>query len=202
MLIDDIGTGYANENLSGSYFMHNGTVYRVMNIGRFSMSVWNLGSNSEDSLPTSIFSGWRGFKFPRLGYRKLSNGMVCWLQRQARTYSRGIGRENLIVTPTANTLTRTGLDAHDLYDVFDEEFDYVGEAALSPVYDSRASFQRIQDSSNWSFVPAYNVLMEQDGTGFKVYHQQTLLGKVDGDVITANPRNRNIITKLVNRYAS
>jgi hypothetical protein len=89
--IEEIGSGYMNEMLIGAPFLYKGDVYLFDGIERTTsknVSTYKLGPDVDNliatpaQVPAAIFTGWKSFAFPTLGYRMAADGQVlCYLSR-------------------------------------------------------------------------------------------------------------------------
>lgn len=204
MFIDELGRGYANENLYSSYFVFEDKVYRMEQFSYGSMEVREVGTDNPRNLPASVVTGWRTFKFPRLGWRKVNGEDAVWLSRHSRSYTRGLCYDNLDVRVSHGT--SYGLDDDDVYAYRENNWDDIITQALLPVYDKPFKFRELLAGKGKTFVPSHDILIERVRVGdafSEVYLHDKPIGKItnEGNVV-ANKANTAIIDKLVRKYAN
>jgi len=224
MFFEKLGEDYLADSLEGAYFLYNGEPVRVQRV--YADNVLVSVINEEDStisVHPSEFKGWRTLKFPRLGYRKLSNGLWGWVSRSARSYSRGLGVENLNFTLTPFLQTERGERAvynrgsvnpeHFYQDVTEgkegyselDAFHVVMEAALLPVFDGKDVLRKVFEGEALSFIPSPRYLVEPEVVGgpWAVFMAGHKIGSIDRNLnIKAPLKSAKLIEGMVKRYAA
>ena len=202
MFIETLGAGYATDNLYGSYFMYENKLHRVERITDSTVHSFNLTDGGNAMLPARVITGWRTFKYPRLGYRRITDEVVAWVQRAARSYSRGLNAENLICNISDASYRSCDLNE----DYFYEEHQYaIAKAAMCPEWDSKDVWFSLLNGDKTSYVPTNTVLIEKDYNtdNFAVYSSTLKLGSITkAGVIIAPQKNVPIITNIVRKYAA
>lgn len=205
MFIDQIGSSYANENLVGSHFVYDGKVYRLEHCSGSQVEAYEVdGSLGGTVFPATAVTGWRTFKYPRLGYRRIRDDIVGTVSRAARSYTRGLSYDNIIFEPSDETHARLfDGDEDELYEFKDNNFSDIIKQALLPTYDQPSRWNEMLNGEARNFVPSHNVLCEKTRAGaVKVYISSFFVGSINGGVIKASPKNVRIIENMVRKYAS
>jgi len=94
--VNTLGRDYAHENLSGAVFMLEGSPYELESISDDcdEFTATNLSTGRSRSFDIDLITGWKMFKYPKLGYRSLSTNIALWCTR-SQSYSRGLNNSNL-----------------------------------------------------------------------------------------------------------
>jgi hypothetical protein len=210
MFIEDIGSDYADENLCGALFMYNGRVHRVMAIDGRSVRAYNVDSEQDVEIPASEVTGWRTFKYPRLGYRRIDEHTVALVTRSPRSYTRGLCYENVIIALSEsskqwqlnNVMDHVDLPEVDYY-YKDNKWSDVCKAAMDPAYDDKDQYARFVNKEISSFVPNYNFMMDRVGNNTNIYLAGHHIGYINrgGKIVTA-PKNLSYINNIVRTYAA
>ena len=204
MFIDELGRGYANENLYSSYFVFEDKVYRMEQFSYGRVEVFEVGSHNVRELPASVITGWRTLKFPRLGWRKVNGEDAVWLSRHSRSYTRGLCYDNLDVRVSEGT--GHGMDDDDAYGYRDNHWNAIITQALMPEYDKPSKLKELLAGKGRTFIPSHDILIERPKVGAPfsyVYLHDKPIGKItnEGNIV-ANKANTAIIDKLVRKYAN
>lgn len=225
MLIEELGESYAEEALVGTFFLYNGKPARIRGVTHSSVMLEGLDDVEGEMFEAdpSEFTGWKTLKYPRLGYRHLTEGLWCWLTRTPRSYARGLNVHNVSINATAyrtseegDRLTRSaiGMDFQDFRSVFKLDYEsrhdavagMVMSAALSPRYDGKDGLRKMFEGKAKCFIPSPRFLVEPKAGSknlWNVFTGQTLLGTIDKDMkVRAPAKNVHIIASMVSRYAS
>lgn len=217
MFINDLGPDYADDNLSGALFMYNGKVCRVNSIGSREVQALNLETMSNISFPASEFTGWKSFKYPRLGYRKFEDGIVGRVVRTPRSYTRGINFDNVRIDLTmrsAELMKHTVAEDRecdiDYLDYTDASY-YWKEAnwasiavqIMNPTYDGKEKYVALMRRDMDAFVPNSNTMLEWNNNTLDIHVGGNHIGSLRaGTKIVSAPNNRNIIKSIVRKYAN
>lgn len=217
MLIEKLGEDYAADTLQGTFFLYDGRPCKIRSINRDDVLALDLTTNTNFSIDPTFFTGWRELKYPRLGYRKLDNGLWGWVVRTPRSYSRGLDRDNLRILTPPYLDTEEGAawfrEAHGFnpYNFGDMVYEYTSsahslmKAALAPVYDKGEQLVRVLRGEDKSFIPSERYMVEPIPftNKFGVYMSGSLIGRVDKDMnVYAPKKNIRLIEDMVKRYAA
>lgn len=219
MLIESLGSGYAEDALYGTCFLYNGTPVTIRSVGHSQVMLVDLENEDTFSVPADVFTGWKVFKYPRMGYRRLDNGLWGYMQRQARSYSRGLNSNNIGFSRSAWLSSDEGFD--HIYKCINTEWnDFIiraGEgtdyeecrmlmrAALLPQYDGGEVLTKVLAGEGKAFIPSPRFLVEPIYAKdvFGVYMSNTLIGRIDKKMNVYGPsKNVSIIENMVKRYAA
>lgn len=219
MLIESLGAGYAEDALYGTCFLYNGKPVTIRSVGHSQVMLIDLENENSFSVPADVFTGWKVFKYPRMGYRKLDNGLWGYLQRHARSYSRGLNSGNIAFSRTAWLNSNEGFEY--IYHCIDQEWDdfvfranegtdyeecrVIMRAALLPQYDGGEVLAKVLAGEEKAFIPSHRFLVEPlyAKDVFGVYMSGTLIGRIDKKMNVYGPsKNVSIIENMVKRYAA
>lgn len=217
MLIEGLGEDYASHALSGTYFLYNGTPCIIRAVRNSNVLVRNIVDSSTFDIEASYFTGWSELKYPRLGYRKLDNGMWGWVGRAARSYSRGLNADNIRISATPYLSSPEGSQVfmadHDFRAVHYSEEMYdnaemlssLMRAALVPVWDGGKEFTEMLGRKDMAFIPSERFMIEPlaHSDKYGVYMSNAMIGRIDSDLNVYGPKkNAGIIEQMVKRYAA
>lgn len=227
MLIEELGRGYANENLYGTYINYDGKLCRITHIDSSSIAVADVENDRMEMLPYSALAGWRSLKYPRLGYRVGASDLRLWVGRSSRSYTRGLCASNLQYQFSALTDLRrdNGFvfsqeakkflpEFNNSDDDYDEDSNIsitnaVMSAVFMPEYDKGDKFHAMLRGDADSFVPSSRFLVEKAVNQerypgvFAVFMDNNMLGGITAKGKVVGPiQNQKIIKDMVNRYAS
>lgn len=204
MFIEDIGRGYANENLYGAHFIYEGKVHRLERIESHAVRALRLEDFGLVELPVNIITGWRTFKYPRLGYRRINDTVVGTVSRSPRSYTRGLSAENLVFTPSPRVRSQVfEYDDDSVGEFMDENIVSIMKQALLPDYDGKEQWSKVLAGTAKAFVPSHNILCENaDDGSVHVFVSGIYTGRVRGSIIKASKKNIPIIENIVRKYAS
>lgn len=100
--LDGLGRGYINEMLNGAPFLYKGDVYLLEQVHeRGAVSAWQLVGDEENldarntKVPAEIFTGWKSFAFPVLGYRSAREGQVLMYMTRQNSVRRGLNPRDI-----------------------------------------------------------------------------------------------------------
>lgn len=207
MFIQDLGADYADDNLSGALFVYNGRVMRVSGITSREVQALDILAGETVRVEPAEITGWRTFKYPRLGFRRFDDKIVGTVSRSSRSYTRGLCYDNLRVQLSPSSAAA----AYEDYECDSDEIHYVWKdnnwnsvclATMSPTYDGKDEFAELMRGERESFVPSHSVLMDRDGSKIKVSVLGGEIGWISGTgKIVSSPNNGKIISDIVRKYA-
>lgn len=204
--VNDLGRNYAHENLSGAVFMHEGVAYSLEDISEDcdEFSATNLTTGRCKTFDVDMITGWKMFKYPKLGYRSLSKDVVVWCSR-AQSYVRGLNANNL--RTAYSNFTYTFSESTGQYNNFNWRDKM--RAVLMPVFHTKEDMPKLFAGEIPHVVLNEDVLIELpsspgDKEVWEVYFRTNLLGSIDASLnITAvDAANRKIIERIVNKYVA
>ena len=204
--VNTIGREYAHENLCGAAFMHEGSAYSLDDISEDcdEFTATNLATGRTKVFDTEMITGWKMFKYPKLGYRSLSKDVAVWCSR-GQSYARGLNANNLRTAFSNFTYTFSESTGH--YSNFSWR-DRM-RAVLMPVFHTKEDVKRLFSGELPHVVLNEDVLIELpsspgDAEVWEVYFRNNLLGSIDASLnITATEMaNRKIIERIVNKYVA
>lgn len=221
MLISSLGVEHAADALHGVCILYNNepvVIHRVMS-DRVVAKMLDSSDEEFVNIEPSYLTGWKSLKYPRLGYRKLDNGLWGWVHRASRSYTRGINPYNTYFRSTAYANTSTGrIKIHAATGKLVGDFSIISQespgsdeayclmrAALCPVYDGKDGLAKLLSGETLAFIPSPRFMVEPSTTEgtFGIYMSETLLGKIDTKAnITGPAKNIPIIENMVKRYAA
>lgn len=207
MFIDDIGPDYASDNLCGALFVYDGRVHRVRNIDGRVLLARDVEHGDDTEIPVSEVTGWRTFKYPRLGWRRVEDNTVVYLSRAARSYVRGISYDNVNVT-LSDSSKRDYMDYRDLeeWDAHayykEDKWDAICKSAMLPTYDGKEEYARFKAGELNSFVPNHNFLMDRTSGVVNIYMSTQHIGYIAGGKTVTSPNNLKYINNMVSKYAA
>lgn len=183
-LISELGRSYFNEMCTQALFVHEDTVHRVERADALNVVCTRyLGDDGTDEeiavLPHDVFTGWKVFAYPRLGYRRIGENIICHLQRQQST-RRGLRPEsiNAQLSPCTHMLHNLGL-------VQTPPSRQRIMAAMKPVFDEFSrDVPRMIEGELAGIVLSDTLMIEPDVSnknpeGYKIYLRQHVVGKMD-----------------------
>lgn len=217
MLIDQLGEDYASHTLQGTFFLYNGKPCVIRRLDVDDVTVMDITTGSNINIEATYFSGWKELKYPRLGYRKLDNGLWGWVNRTPRSYTRGLNSENVHLSLSPYLQEDAGQDwfvrEHEFHPYAFSDMVYEStasahalmRAALTPVWDRGDKLLQVLKGGAKSFIPSERFLVEPlpRSKKFGVYMANTLIGRIDSDLsVFAPKKNIRIIEDMVKRYAA
>lgn len=204
MFIESLGDNYASDNLYGAHFIHEGKLYSLRRVDYACLLAWDVDADREVSLDSSILTGWKSFKYPRLGYRRITDKVVGLVTRAPRSYTRGLSVDNVHFTISeASRVNFSNED--DEYDWNENNHARILKAAMLPVYDGRSEWRELLQGGRTSFVPSHDLLLERGDPEDKirVHVSRMHVGFLhNGGKIEANATNTAIINNIVRKYAA
>ena len=104
-LIDDLGSSYINESISGALLFAKGFPHQIQRIRsngietiRYSGSMAKPITTSEVMLPSKILDkGFEALAHPTLGYRTAADGKILFELRQRQSFRRGLQLAEIVV---------------------------------------------------------------------------------------------------------
>lgn len=203
MFIESLGENYATDNLYGAHFIHEGKLYSLRSVDYDNLCAWDVEANREIYMDNDILTGWKSFKYPRLGYRRITDSVVGWVTRSPRSYTRGLSVDNVHFDMSEVSQAQVGEEA--FYDWNEHNLAFILKAAMLPVYDKGPEWKALLQGDRSSFVPSHNVLLERRGPEDRltVYMSNIRIGFLhNGGKIEANTANAAIINRLVRKYGN
>jgi len=204
--VNTLGRDYAHENLSGAVFMLDGSAYSLEEISDDcdEFTATNLSTGRSRSFDIDLITGWKMFKYPKLGYRSLSPNIALWCTR-SQSYSRGLNSGNLRCA--YSNFTRKMSDNVFLAD--DNDWVARMRAVLLPVFHTKADMATLFAGEIPHVVLSEDVLIElpcvgEDDDKWEVYYRTNLLGSINSQLaITAtNPNNTKLIERVIKTYVA
>lgn len=93
-MIARLGREWCEQRVVGGHFVHDGKLLMVRNVLADGVSCIERKTDKRVMLPLDVFTGFKIFRYPPLGYRKFGPGLAVWLTKQ-HSYNRGL-RERCI----------------------------------------------------------------------------------------------------------
>ncbi len=128
-LITEMGASYFFDKFNGAYFRYEDDLVTFRDRGPDYFAVSALNDGSRKVIPFAFFEGFSVFKWPTLGYRRLSDNLVARIQKHGNgTGGFRINQTSTDYTPLSNHLLELGLaqrcNPHEqLHSVFFPKFD-------------------------------------------------------------------------------
>jgi len=206
--VNTLGRDYAHENLSGAVFLLEGSPYELESISDDcdEFTATNLSTGRSRSFDIDLITGWKMFKYPKLGYRSLSTNIALWCTR-SQSYSRGLNNSNLRCNYTAFTSKLSDNmrldDSHDWHERM--------RAVLLPVFHGKADVAKLLAGDIPHVVLSEDVLIELPSSDadmetdkWDVFYRTNLLGSITPqlNVISTSPANTKIIERILKTYVS
>lgn len=204
--VNDLGRNYAHENLSGAVFMHEGVAYSLEDISEDcdEFSATNLTTGRSKTFDVDMITGWKMFKYPKLGYRSLNKDVAVWCSR-GQSYARGLNANNL--RTAFSNFTYTFSESTGQYNNFSWRDKM--RAILMPVFHTKEDVKRLFSGEIPHVVLNEDVLIELPSSPgeaevWEVYFRSNLLGSIDAslNITAADAANRKIIERIVNKYVA
>lgn len=204
--VNTLGRDYAHENLSGAVFMYEGAAYSLDDISEDcdEFTATNLATGRSSRFDVDMITGWKMFKYPKLGYRSLSKDVVVWCSR-AQSYVRGLNANNL--RTAYSNFTYTFSESTGQYNNFNWRDKM--RAVLMPVFHTKEDVVKLFAGEIPHVVLNEDVLIELpsspgDKEVWEVYFRTNLLGSIDAslNITAADAANRKIIERIVNKYVA
>lgn len=132
-IINELGTGYANDFFIGAMFVKGNNLYQFARARSSSLEVFHIDLNqpprdwSLTSIPVDAINSFADIAWPRLGYRNLlthnGNNFFAWVSA-ARTVHRGLRLENLSwQVPTAAEAINLNLGSTRVYNGYTKAYE-------------------------------------------------------------------------------
>ena len=204
--VNTLGRDYAHENLSGAVFMHEGNGYSLDEISEDcdEFTATNLVTGRSSSFDLDLITGWKMFKYPKLGYRSLNKDAAAWCSR-AQSYTRGLNQNNLRCTFSPFTYTL----CNNISVNTENNWRVRMRAILMPVFHTKEDVAELFAGNLPHVVLSEDVLIELpveasfDGK-WAVFFRNNLIGFIDAslNISCSDPSNRKIIERIVNKYVA
>lgn len=178
-MIESCGTEWCNRRVSGGHFLHDGKVLRADNFGRRVVECVEVSTGKDVQVPAEVFTGFRVFMYPRLGYRRDPKTGVVVFMRRANSYDRGLRprRVRLDISPACAALGREP-DISDATRMV---------MAFSPSYDDIAAVREVISGDRISAVLDEDVLvepsMDENGRSYTVYYRTVVAATISVDSV-------------------
>jgi hypothetical protein len=204
--VNSLGRDYAHENLNGAVFMLDGSPYALEEISDDcdEFTATNLSTGRSRSFDIDLITGWKMFKYPKLGYRSLSPNIAMWCSRN-QSYARGLNAGNLRCSYTP--LTQSMSYNTNLGD--DHDWRTRMRAILLPVFHTKQDVTRLLDGAIPHVVLSEDVLIElptagNDDDRWDVYYRCNALGSINSKlaISNSNPANTKIIERILKTYVA
>lgn len=103
-MIESCGAEWCNRRVAGGYFLHEGNVLRADTFSRRTVQCTNVAKDEFVELDPKVFTGFRVFMYPRLGYRRHPKSGVVVFMRRINSYDRGLRPRRVSCVVTAANL--------------------------------------------------------------------------------------------------
>lgn len=218
MLIEKLG--HDAGALVNTYLLHEGRPCRIRRVSYDSLQLIDVTDNSRFDVSPDILAGWRDLKYPRLGYRRLPNGVWGWTARGARSYSRGLNPDNTSFELSAwlrsNRRSAEGFLSDEAFEFLDGDIDLDDDGAsdyvdqvmagiFCPVWDGKDELTKLLSNKALCWIPSPRYLVERfaSGKNFAVYVDKMLIGGLTPKGVAIGPENNlNTINRMLKNYAS
>lgn len=202
--LNDIGRDYAHETLRGSVFMHEGQAYTVDEIpeNRSTFYATNLVTSAAREFDSSLITGWKMFKYPKLGYRSFNKNSAAWLYRNT-SYNRGLNASNLRLNYSPFTRNLS------------ESMDTLGNtqnrdrlrAVVFPEFHTKEDLVRLFSGEIPHVVLNEDVLIElpvghTEDTVFDVYYRDNFVSSITEELKPVRVHNAKLIERIIERYVA
>lgn len=199
-LIEQMGATYFTEKFANSYFLSKDRVYQVLDAQRTDrIRVVDVLAEDTKILPASVFTGFKVFEYPLLGYRKFGDHLYGYASKR-QTSNRGFRSEQVNITWSSCTRALMDLGLAGRTRV-DEKAKAV--ALLQPKFDSLKDMQLLLDGKSSGLVLSSNVMIEPstesaDGW-YSVLYKQACVGAINsrGDVKWKNPAFAEVVNLTI-----
>lgn len=199
-LIEQMGAPYFTEKFGNSYFTNDGRVYQVLDAQRTDrIRVHDAKSDEIKVLPASVFTGFKVFEYPLLGYRKFGDHLYGYASKK-QTSNRGFRIEQVMITWSACSRALMDLGLAGRQRVDDKR---KAIALLQPQFDSLKDLPKLLEGKVSGLVLNSNIMIEpstENADGwYTVLYKQAAVGAINsrGDVKWKNPAFAEVINLTV-----
>lgn len=204
--LNELGRDYAHETLHGSVFQWENKVYTVDEIpeNRNAFTATDLETGATRQFDNSIITGWKMFKYPKLGYRSFSPHYAVWVYRRM-SYQRGLNQNNMQMSITPFSRTLMNADRGDFsFGISQRE---KLRMVVMPTFHSKEDFKRLFTGELPHLVLNEDVLIElptgdTDDDVVDVYYKEGFVGSLTSSLEVKRPTNTKLIERIVNRYVA
>ena len=200
-LVEELGTRYFLDKFNGAYFVYDTKlVYLYDTYGEDQFVVREAGDNTNHQVPMAFFEGYSVFKWPTLGYRRLSSNVIARLNRSGNgTSGMKINAIRKEFTPLSTYLINEGADVEDTGTTA------TMNSVFFPKYDTVEQLPALFEGDLGALVLSENVVIEasmrhDDEDVYDVLYRGNSIASVTPDrVIDATTTaNRNFVRSLLN----
>lgn len=180
-MIERLGREWCNQRMVGGNFVHDGKLMQVMRVGNAGVTCQVLKTGKIVELSQDVFTGFKVFRYPPLGYRKYGPGLALWLSK-VHSYQRGLRDRciNVQFSPVSTLL-------YNSYNhKMDRKFDPPGtmELVFFPQYDTVDDLPKLYEGDTPCIVLNENVLIEanianENAEGYTVYFKRNPCATID-----------------------
>jgi hypothetical protein len=196
-MIEQMGATYFTEKFANSFFLNDNKLYQIIGAARADrITVVDVEADDTKVLPASLFTGFKMFEYPLLGYRKFGENQYGYSHKR-QTSNRGFRIEQVITTWSSCTraLMDMGL-------VGKSRLNDKARAAvlLKPQFDSfKTGLPLLLSGKTSGLVLNNNVLIEPStdtaNGWYSILYKQATVGSMNqrGEISWSNPAFADVV---------
>lgn len=205
-LLDSAGLNWFRRRVSGGYMVHKGEVVIVGDVvGGGRVIVHPLdGRNAGFAIDKKLITGFSVFQYPPLGYRRLNDTMVAFLERK-HDYMRGLRRRSVTTYLSGCSL----LLAEQHPELRMGEDNRVMNAVFLPEYDKPELMADMIAGKRMNMVLNHNVMIEPSALAkgdddFVLYFRRRVAGRMSthGKFKWVTDEYRSAIVPLLGEFGA
>lgn len=196
-LVQSLGRPYFADYFRNAMFVKDDEVLRVETAERSGVTCSRLRDQSYVTVPFDFFQGFKTFAYPELGYRRIKDNVIGYMNRKQSVH-RGL-RSNHIST-VLSPCTTLLVDLGQVNGLINEN--EKGLAVWNKTFDTLADLPRLLAGELTGLVLSPALLIEPSvetaNDWYSVYYMRSLIGKVNsrGTFTWSNPNHSTLIEGL------
>ena len=199
-LLQTCGEDWFSRRVSGAWMVLDAQLIKVMRpISATEVEVYNDTIGDRKVVPASVFTGFKVFNYPEMGYRKLSGGIAAWMTKQ-HGVNRGIRADHLEIewSPASLFLYNAGY----CNKIRVQETDKV-KALFFPQYDKPQDLSALRNGHISTVVLSADLLVEPsiygDEDAYTIFYRKERAGRMlpDGAIEFATPEYKKLLSPFL-----